>query len=278
MNAVSAGRRLAFTGASGALVLLIALISEPWAFAESTVPPSVTVRPNVHWGADAKAYVTAPLHAGRRQWLEVGGTAAAVILAYQYDDRMHSHFVPAGTTPIHKPHNPEDALPAVAALGGIWIPARLRNDAAGRREAGAMLEAAVFATTATELLTKVSGRRQPNNGSRNDFHERGDAFPSGHTAFAFAVGTVLAESATGRHRWLQRLLGYGIGVGTAYQRLHHNEHWLSDTVAGAAMGIGTAHFLASRHEGTTLLADASGLAIVPVRRGVAVGYEWPLRR
>ncbi len=238
----------------------------------------------MRWGADAKAYVVAPLHLGRKQWLELGGATAAVMLAYQYDARVRAHFIPEDTRPIHKPHNPEDALPAAVALGAMWIPARLLNEPDRRREAGEMLEAAVFATTATELMTKISGRKQPNNGTRHAFHQRGDAFPSGHTAFAFGVGAVFAESGGEGPRWLRKTLGYGIGAVTAYERMKHDEHWLSDTVAGAGMGIATARFLTNRHGRAVELADSprgfdgGQFTLAPMRGGIMVAYSWPLRR
>jgi membrane-associated phospholipid phosphatase len=69
-----------------------------------------------------------------------------------------------------------------------------------------------------------------------------------HTSLAFAVGTVLAESGNDNHRWLRRLLGYGVGGATAYLRLRSNVHWLSDTVAGAGLGVATADFVLNQED------------------------------
>ena len=71
------------------------------------------------------------------------------------------------------------------------------------------------------------------------------------------MGTVLAESGNDDYRWIRRLLGYGLGAATSYERLKHNAHWLSDTVAGAALGIATARFSMDRREGRE--AATSGL-------------------
>src|SRR4029079_13427426 len=49
------------------------------------------------WAGDAKAYVTAPLHAERTQWVKFGSTVAAIAFAYQHDNDMREHFVPQGT-------------------------------------------------------------------------------------------------------------------------------------------------------------------------------------
>ena len=82
-----------------------------------------------------------------------------------------------------------------------------------------------------------------------------------HASAAFAIGTVFAESGGEEHRWLRRTLGYGIAGATAYARLNDNVHWFSDVVAGAAIGISTAHFVMNRDEeteGTRIFAGAGG--------------------
>lgn len=80
----------------------------------------------------------------------------------------------------------------------------------------------------------------------NAWRAAGSSFPSLHTTAAFAIGTVFAESGSDDYRWLRWVLGYGMASGTAYLRLHDNQHWLSDTVAGAALGIATGRFTTHR--------------------------------
>ena len=228
------------------------------------------------WGADAKAYVTAPLHAERKQWVKFGSTVAAIAVAYQHDDDVRAHFVPEGTPPAttHDGHNTQDALPGALALGGTWLAARVIGDPDGRREAGTMFEAAVFSSVATELLKRVADRQRPYiAGDRSGFGEGGSSFPSGHVTGAFAIGTVLAESGNDRQRWLRRILGYGLGALTAYQRMNHDDHWLSDTVAGAGVGIATARFLMKRHDPS----NNRSFTIVPTHDGLAISFAAALR-
>ncbi len=228
------------------------------------------------WAGDAKAYVTAPLHAERKQWVKFGSTVAAIAFAYQHDNDARDHFVPQGTPAASTPgtHNTSDAFPAALALGGTWLAARVANNADGRLEAGTMFEAAVFSFLSTEVLKKVAGRERPSaGGDRSGFREGGDSFPSGHVTAAFAIGTVLAESGNDRQRWLRRILGYGVGVITAYERMDHDQHWLSDTVAGAGVGIATARFLMKRRDAS----DRHAFAIVPTHDGLSVTYAAALR-
>jgi membrane-associated phospholipid phosphatase len=138
-----------------------------------------------------------------------------------------------------------------------------------------MRRAIVLETLSSEVLKVAFRRERPGPGvSRNGWGDGGLSFPSGHTATAFAIGTVLAESGDDRHRWLRRVMGYGLGIGTAYQRINHDAHWLSDTVAGAALGIVTARFVLQRREQPE---PRGAVAFVPTPWGTSLTYTVPLR-
>jgi membrane-associated phospholipid phosphatase len=73
---------------------------------------------------------------------------------------------------------------------------------------------------------------------------------------------------------LRRVIGYGLGVGTGYQRLNHDAHWLSDTIAGAALGIAAAKFVMKRRE----RAEPRGeVALRPMDDGTMLTYTVPIR-
>ena len=225
---------------------------------------------------DAKDYITAPLHARRQQWVRFGAALGAIALAHEYDDDVREHFETVTVAPGTKPdtHDGSDAAPAILALGGTWIAAAIGDEEDGRREAGAMLEAAAFSGVSAYALKELTKRERPYATADADaWGEEGDSFPSMHTATAFAIGTVLAESGNDRVRWLRRTIGYGLGVGTAYARMDHDAHWLSDTVAGAALGIATARFVMKQRE-----SDRRGrVTFEPLEGGLAVGYVVDLR-
>lgn len=229
--------------------------------------------------ADAKDYVTAPLRAERKQWVRFGAALGAVAAAYQLDDEVREHFETTTAEPGTSPDTRDgrDAAPALLALGGTWVAAALGRDDDGRREAGSMLEAAAFSSAAAYALKALAGRERPYvTADRGEWGGDGEAFPSVHTAAAFAIGTVLAESGNDRHRWLRRTLGYGLAVATAYGRMDHDAHWLSDTVAGASLGVATARFvMKQRAEGS---AQRARFELVPSPGGIAVGYTVDLRR
>ena len=223
-------------------------------------------------------YVLAPLRAERPQWVRFGAALGAIAFAYQFDDdvreRFESPLLPPGEEPDTR--DGEDALPGALAVGGTWLAATLMDDDDGRREAGAMLEAAALSSAAAYALKEMSDRPRPfETLERSQFGDGGDAFPSMHTTAAFAIGTVLAESGNDRHRWVRRVLGYGLAAGTAYARRDHDAHWLSDTVAGAALGIATARFVRKRRAGEDALA---AISVAPSRDGWTLSYQRPFAR
>jgi len=228
--------------------------------------------------SDAKDYVTAPLHAGRKQWVRFGAALGAIAFAHQYDDDVRDHFetvtVAPGTSPDTR--DGHDAAPAVLALGGTWIGALIADSDDGRREAGAMLEAAALSSAAGLALKELTRRERPyTTADSSAWSEDGDSFPSLHTTAAFAIGTVLAESGNDKHRWLRRTLGYGLAVGTAYARMDHDAHWLSDTVAGAGLGIATARFVMKQRDSD---AARGRVTFAPYADGIEIGYTVDLRR
>jgi membrane-associated phospholipid phosphatase len=61
-----------------------------------------------------------------------------------------------------------------------------------------------------------------------------DSFPSGHTATAFSLATVVAMQ-YGSHTWVP-IAAYGVAAAVGVSRLTGNMHWLSDVVFGAVLG------------------------------------------
>jgi membrane-associated phospholipid phosphatase len=226
---------------------------------------------------DTKLYFTAPLRWDERDWLYFGGTMVAIGVAYQYDDNVRAHFVTDSNATLDgkDPNSLRDAVPAAAMVVGTWAFAALLDDSAGYEEGQQMLEAAGFSAISTELFKLAAGRKRPNETTQaNDWFQGGDSFPSLHVSATFAIGTVLAESGGDEYRWVRRVLGYGLAGAVGYARVHDNVHWLSDTVAGAALGIATAHFVMNRGEAR---AQRSAFMLVPTHGGVMLTYSRNLR-
>jgi membrane-associated phospholipid phosphatase len=236
-------------------------------------PAAAEIPARTGLGSDIKAYFTAPLHWNENDWLWFGGALAAVGAAHHYDTDVRKHFTqnlaPGQSVNSDDVH---DAIPTAAVFLATFGYANLVGSSDGRSEAWAMLEAAGLSGVSAYALKYTIRREGPDQTTDpNEWLKgSGGSFPSFHSTAAFAVGTVLAESGNDDYRWLRRLLGYGLGVATSYERLKHNQHWLSDTVAGAALGTASARFTMNR---TYATGAASNLTLVPVAGGAMLTYR-----
>jgi len=223
---------------------------------------------------DTKLYFTAPVRWDAEDWVYFGGVVGAIAAAHQFDDNVRNHFAGRNPTLDGRDKNSlRDAAPAAAAVVGTWVFAELADSSSGRVEAYTMAEAAAFSSITTEALKYAAGRRRPNETLRvDDWRDSGGSFPSLHGAVAFAVGTVLAESGPDDLRWRRRIVGYGLAGLTTYLRLHDNSHWLSDLVAGGAIGVSTAVFTLRRR---AVQSDDVAISVSPAAGGgVALNFSW----
>jgi len=228
---------------------------------------------------DLGQYVTSPLRWDGDDWLYFGGTLAAIGAAHTLDDKVRDHF--AGTAPVlnggQDPHSTRDIVPAAALLGGTWLISTVTGNEFGKGESYSMIEAALFSTLTLEGAKYAAGRERPNETlNDNDWRAGGASFPSLHTGVAFAIGTVFAESGDDDYRWLRRFIGYGMASTVMYLRLHDNEHWFSDTVAGAAVGIATAHFSINRRLQRIEGLENLSLSVVPEPGGAKLTFAMQL--
>ena len=218
---------------------------------------------------DAGLYFTAPLRWDEEDWLYFGGTLAAIGAAHAVDGPVRDHF--AGSHPLlnsQDPNSTRDAIPAAMLFAGTWLVSTAIGDEYGKGESYTMIEAGIFSSITVEGLKFAAERERPNATlSPNDWRAGGSSFPSLHASAAFAIGTVFAESGDDEYRWIRRIIGYGMAGATGYLRLHDNAHWLSDVVAGAAVGVATAHFSMNRRSERVNHLEGLNLSLVPISGG-----------
>jgi membrane-associated phospholipid phosphatase len=221
---------------------------------------------------DTELYFTAPLRWDADDWLFFGGTLAMVAASHEFDGRVRAHFATGSNAVLsgQDKNSLRDAAPTLGVIAATWATAGFLNDSDGYRETWKLLEAGVFSTVTSEALSYAAGRKRPDaTTSPNEWRKGGDSFPSLHSSAAFAVGTVFAESGNDDYRWIRRAIGYGIAGATAYIRIRENDHWLSDSVAGAAIGIATARFILGREQTDS----RTSLQFEPIKNGWAISYS-----
>lgn len=260
------------------LCLAVCLIGAGGASAQETAgePPGresflglAVTDPFSTYVGDFKEYMTSPARWTGREWTALGGVLAATSVAYQYDYDVREHFVPEPQP--HDYHDVEDFVPVAMLVGGSWLAAHVGNNDARLGETRTMFRAGVLSQMSTFVFKIGLGRERPDEGvERDDWWSGGRSMPSGHTALAFAVGTVYAESGNPKRRWVRRLAGYGLGVGMMYLRVDHDSHWFSDTIPGAAIGITSARFTMNR---TNSSAGRTAVFAAPLEGGAMLSFR-----
>jgi membrane-associated phospholipid phosphatase len=154
-------------------------------------------------------------------------------------------------------------------------------------------EAVVATSVACQVIRGPLGRSRPSRSGLDDpydFHYFGGfgnfdyrSFPSIHAAGAFAVATVLvAETArrNPRANWVVAPLSFTVASSPAYARLYLGQHWASDILMGAFIGVFAGQRVVryshdhpdNRVDRFFLGNQAEGLRILPTGRGIQVAF------
>ena len=126
---------------------------------------------------------------------------------------------------------------ATVALG--TVAAGLISGNSNLTRAGARITSGIALGGATVALLKLGiGRRRPFSSEDQytfgPFSKVDASFPSGHTMTAFALATGVSDEV---HSLPVTIGMYSLATGVAWSRMNDNKHWLTDVVAGAAIGI-----------------------------------------
>lgn len=170
----------------------------------------------------------------------------------------------------------------IAALAGSFylVGRKQHNDRA--RETGILIaEASVDSLIAVSALKLTTQRGRPRSGiERSEFFDGGSSFPSGHSAQAWAAATIVASEYQDKR--LVQIAAYGLASAVSVARFTGGKHYLSDVLAGSAIGFGIGKYVYRTHHRSTTSSNDTSLwpAITPEfnraarRYGVALTWSF----
>jgi membrane-associated phospholipid phosphatase len=144
-------------------------------------------------------------------------------------------------------------------IGEIAIPASGFAVAALHKDKKGLLQAAesLAATlVVVRVLKPIVDRERPNGGHQG--------FPSGHTAAAFAGAAFLQR----RYGWAYGAPAYAGAAFVGESRVHAHQHYTTDVLAGAALGIASNFVFTHKREKVavqTFLGEREGEVRIAVR-------------
>jgi len=147
-----------------------------------------------------------------------------------------------------------DVSPVITQLGGVagfatagvFFGAGLLFKDDRARDTGYLAASAILQAMLVDNVLKImAGRQRPYVADGEDhwggpaayFNEGGEdnrSFPSGHTATAFALATVVSMQ-YGRRAWVP-VVAYTLATGVGLSRMALDKHWSSDVLVGAVVG------------------------------------------
>ncbi len=236
------------------------LACPPCAVAQEAPPPSlhVTEQPT-GWmpslrtlGQDALDIARAPFTlTPSEQLMTLGATGLIASTTMVLDEPAHRRFhVQSGSAaavsrPIAGPGRWYDRVgpdrfalgtAGLLAVGGVALQRK-----SWTRTSVRVVEALVYTKAVTGLAKSAINRSRPfatpdpltaNPGGFDSAHDK-LSMPSGHTARAFAVASVLSHQA---NRWYVSVPAYGLAGSVAAERVRSGDHWLTDVMVGGALG------------------------------------------
>jgi membrane-associated phospholipid phosphatase len=235
------------------------------------------------WGK----FLTYPLHMSGSDWMIGGAAITSGILLSIADKKVTDQISIGGSSDYHGDF--WDIPTAygyviyggVASLGVYLTGLFIKNEFV--RVTGRMLiESGIYSGSLSYLCKFVIGRERPyisdNQYRFNAFQSNPDyqSLPSGHTTFAFAISTVMAERLD---TWWSRVFFYSLAGMTAYARIRNNMHWLSDTFYGALLGFGSGWFVVHNENNRNKSPEKKGksggkFSFGPSMNGINLSYSF----
>lgn len=181
------------------------------------------------WLDDTGQVATGLTHWDHSDWGKALLYGGLTYIIHDNDIHIQHHFQATRNNTTNNIAKIGNAVPMAGVI--YFTDTYLFGNERQRKTASNGLESMGIASLITQALKYASHRERP-NGADNL------SFPSGHTAAAFAMSTVIAEEY--KDYKAVPYLAYGLSTLTAYARMNDNKHWASDVFVGGLIGHYTA--------------------------------------
>jgi membrane-associated phospholipid phosphatase len=163
-----------------------------------------------------------------------------------------------------------EAYTPVVLFGGFAIYSLATNDIKTRKIAYEIGQASLYAAAVSFILKLAIGRSRPylNEGTTHFtpfssiLNQDNKSMPSGHSTVAFILSTVLSRNVESP---VLKVLAYLPAVLTMTSRVYQDQHWISDTFAGAALGYFVATWVVDQHEKNNSIVQITSAFPISIR-------------
>jgi membrane-associated phospholipid phosphatase len=257
--------RPAFSWPLGFILIVILSVQ---VFSQTTpaapaVQPKPTPRPTVEKNffanilKDQKGIWTAPFHLQQSdaKWIAPLGLSMAALIAT--DRNTSGELVENGDNRdrlrISKDISYAGSLYSTGGISALfYLTGRIRHDKRAKETGLLAAEALINSTIVSNALKGVSQRQRPQvDHSSGEFFDGGSSFPSGHAINSWALATIIASEYGPRHPAV-RYAAYALASAVSISRYTGRKHFLSDVLAGSALGYGIGRYVYHQHHDASL--------------------------
>jgi membrane-associated phospholipid phosphatase len=250
------------------LCLAFIVVLSASAFAQTTpastsAQPQPTPRPTTEKNflgnilKDQKGIWTAPFHLQQSdaKWIAPLGLSMAALIAT--DRHTSGELVENGDNRdrlrISKDFSYAGSLYSTGSISALfYLTGRMRHDERAKETGLLAAEALINSTIVSQAIKGISQRQRPQvDHSSGEFFDGGSSFPSGHAINSWALATVIASEYGPRHPAV-RYASYGLATAISISRYTGRRHFLSDVLAGSAMGYGIGRYVYHQHHDASL--------------------------
>ena len=198
--------------------------------------------------SDQKAIWTAPLHVERSdaKWMIPAGVG---LMALFTTDRITGDEMSEARSQVAASRAISHAGSVYglgAAATAFYLFGRKEHDYRARETGLLSAEALIDSAIVEGALKEITQRARPADGvERSEFFDGGTSFPSGHSTQVWAVATVVANEY--KHRRAVQVAAYGVATAVSVARFTGQKHYISDVVAGSALGYGIGRYVYAAH-------------------------------
>lgn len=230
---------------------------------------------------DGASYFTYPLHMSSSDWLIAGGTALGTFGLMNFDEELRNRLSLNNRKTLNGDFWDIPTKYGIAGymnLGALSIYAvgLISREDEVRKLGRIIFQSLSYTGISVMAIRIIAGRERPYSGY-NPFTFNGltmdneiQSFPSGHTTVAFAVSSAIAEY---YDKWWLRIGMYSFASLTAYARVRNKQHWVSDVVFGALLGITGGMHTAAQEKKREGNISEKRFSIIPSLNSISLVYS-----
>jgi membrane-associated phospholipid phosphatase len=212
-----------------------------------------------------------PFHWRGKDWGKALAFAGGGALLYTVDDKImswvqkrKSGFTNAIATFAETFGSPPKMAAGIALVYGYHY--IIKKNSKTLDTANLLLRCSIASLAVVKVIKVFAGRERPSHKKKQEketkkkkkkhrnwnvmnFDNRYQSFPSGHSALAFSLATVISLQYKSKDKKVNAVgvISYTIATLTALSRVHDQKHWPSDIFIGAALGHFISRYLVKRY-------------------------------